>query len=119
MKELYLVLILVIGGTVAVQYVGLDAAEERAARLDAEVLELREEVARWKTAYAQMKTGQEALAAQAHACLDRETAARADVEQWRQIFETMTLRSLDTEEAEGVPDDATRRALLSALDKPL
>ena len=121
MKEvtLALVLIVVIGGTVAVQHVGLNAAEERAARLDAEALELRAEVARWKSACAQAWAAQGALAAQAQACLDREAGARADAEQWRQMFEDMTLRSLDAEEAQGVPDDATRRALLSALDEPL
>lgn len=116
---LTLVLVMVIGGTIAIQHLRINAAEERAARLDAEALELREEVARWKAAYVQMKTGQEALAAQAQACFDREAAARADADQWRQIFENMTLRSLDAEEAQGVPDDATRRALLSALDRPL
>lgn len=116
---LTLVLVMVIGGTVAIQHLRLNAAEERAARLGAEALELREEVARWKDAYAQMKTGQEALTSQAQACLGREAAARADAEQWRQIFETMTLRSMSAEETQGVPDDATRRALLSAFDRPL
>lgn len=116
---LTLVLVMVIGGTIAIQHLRLNAAEERAARLDAEALELRAEVACWQVTYAQARAGQEALTAQAQACLDRETAARADAEQWRQIFEDMTLRSLDAEEAQGVPDDATRRALLSALDRPL
>lgn len=116
---IYLMLAAIIGGTIALQHLRLNAAEERAARLDAEALELRAEVASWKSACAQARAGQEALAAQAQACLGRETAARADAEQWRQIFETMTLRNLDAEEAQGVPDDATRRALLSALDCPL
>lgn len=115
----YLLLVAIIGGTVTIQHLRLNAAEERAARLDAEALELRAEVARWQVTYAQARAGQEALAAQAQACLDRETAARADAEQWRQIFEDMTLRSMSAEEAQGVPDDATRRALLSALDRPL
>lgn len=115
----YLLLVAVIGGTVTIQHLRLNTAEERAARLDAEALELRAEVDQWKSACAQAKAGQEALSAQAQACLDRETAARADAEQWRQIFEDMTLRSMSTEETQGVPDDATRRALLSALDRPL
>lgn len=116
---LYLMLAAIIGGTIAIQHLRLNAAEERAARLDAEALELRAEVARWQVTYAQARAGQEALTVQAQACLDREAATRADADQWRQIFETMTLRSLDAEEAQGVPDDATRRALLSALDRPL
>lgn len=116
---LYLMLAAIIGGTIALQHLRLNAAEERAARLDAEALELRAEVARWQVTYAQARAGQEALTAQAQSCLDRETAARADADQWRQIFKDMTLRNLDAEEAQGVPDDATRRALLSALDRPL
>lgn len=115
----FLILALVIGGVMAIQHLRLAAAEDHAAKVDAEALELRAEVARWQAAYAQAKAGQEALTAQAQACLDRETAARADADQWRAIFTDMTLRSMSAEEAQGVPDDATRRALLADLDRPL
>ncbi len=116
---IYLMLAAIIGGTVTIQHLRINAAEEHSALLDAEALELRAEVARWQAAYAQARAGQEALTVQAQACLDREAGARSDAELWRQIFETMTLRSMSAEETQEVPDDATRRALLSALDRPL
>lgn len=116
---LYSMLAAIIGGTIAIQHLRLNAAEERAARLDAEALELRAEVARWQVTYAQARAGQEALAAQTQACLDRENAARADAKEWQAILADMTLRSMSEEEKSGVPDDATRRALLDALDRPL
>lgn len=116
---IFLIFAAVIGGTITIQHLRLTAAEEHAARLDAEALELRAEAARWKAAYAQARAGQGALAAQAQACLDREAAARADAEQWQAIFKDMTLRALGAEETQGVPDDATRRRLLSDLDRPL
>ena len=116
---LWLVLAAVIAATVAIMHLRASTAEANAALLEAEGLQLRVEVARWQTAYAQAKAGQDALTAQAQACLDRETAAHADADQWREILKDMTLRALSEEEARGVPDDATRRALLADLDRPL
>lgn len=116
---LYLVLAAILVATVAIMHLRASTAEANAALLEGEALQLRVEVARWQTAYAQAKAGQDALTAQAQACLDRESAARADAQEWRQILQDMTFRALSEEEAQGVPDDATRRALLDALDRPL
>lgn len=74
---------------------------------------------RWKAAYEKARDGQDALKAQAQACLDRESAALADAELWRGIFEDMTTRAMSAEEKCEVPDDATRCALLDSLDRPL
>ena len=116
---LYLLLAAILAATVAIIHLRASTAEANAALLEAEALQLRVEVARWQTAYAQAKAGQDALAAQAQACLDRASAARADAEEWRQILQDMTLRAMSEEETKGVPDDATRRALLADLDRPL
>lgn len=73
----------------------------------------------WKLTADQARAGQSALAEQAQACLDREAAARADADQWRAILTEMQTRDLSDAEKTGVPDDATRRALLESLDRPL
>lgn len=116
---LYLLLAAIVVATVAIMHLRASTAEANAAQLEAEALQLRVEVARWQTAYAQAKAGQDALTAQAQACLDRETAARADAERWQEILTDMTLRPMTETEAKGVPDDATRRALCADLDRPL
>lgn len=106
----------VVLGTIILKHMQLTIAEDNAALWKAEVLQLRGEVSRWKAAHAQARAGE---AAQAQACLDRESAARADAEEWRAILADMPLRSMSEEEKSGVPDDATRRRLLDSLDRPL
>lgn len=97
----------------------LNAAEANAALWKAKVEQLHKDVAIFKATNDRANTAMRALLVQAQACMDRETAARADAERWQQILENMTLRSMSEEEKSGVPDDATRRALLDALDRPL
>lgn len=116
---IYLMFAAIILGAFIMQHLQLTIAEDNAALWEAEVLQLRRDAARWKTALVQAKAGEAALTAQAQACLDRENAARADAKEWQAILADMTLRSMSEEEKSGVPDDATRRALLDALDRPL
>ena len=116
---IYLMFAAIILGAFIMQHLQLTAAENSAALWKAEAQRCGEEAARWKTAHARAKAAQEALSVQAQACLDRESAARADAKEWQAILADMTLRSMSEEEKTGVPDDATRRALLDALDRPL
>ena len=121
MKSFILALIgvLVIGGAFAVQHMRLQRAEASAALLEKDLAAARKEAAAWKLTADQARAGQTALAGQAQACLDREAAAQADAEQWQIILTEMRTRDLSDAEKTGVPDDATRRALLTDLDKPL
>lgn len=73
----------------------------------------------WERTAAQARAGQAALAGQAQACLDRESAAQAEADQWRTILLEMQTRDPSDAEKSGVPDDATRRVLLESLDRPL
>lgn len=116
---LVLIGILVIGGGYAVQHMHLQCAESRAALLEKDLAAARKETAAWKLAADQARAGQTALAEQAQACLDRESAARADADQWQAILAEMQTRDLSDAEMTGVPDNATRRALLESLDRPL
>lgn len=121
MRIVALVLIgaLVIGGGYVVQHMRLQRAEANVAQLEKDLAAARKEAAAWKLTADQARAGQTALAGQAQACLDREAAAQADAEQWRAILAEMQTRDLSDAEKTGVPDDATRRALLTDLDKPL
>ena len=121
MRAFVLVLIgvLVIGGAFAVQHMRLQRAESSIALLEKDLAAARREAAAWKLTADQARSGQTALAGQAQACLDREAAAQADAEQWQTILTEMRTRDLSDAEKTGVPDDATRRALLTDLDKPL
>lgn len=116
---LVLIGVLVIGGAFAVQHMRLQRAESSIAMLEKDLAAARKEAAAWKLTADQARAGQTALAGQAQACLDREAAAQADAEQWRAILAEMQTRDLSDTEMTGVPDDATRRALLTDLDKPL
>lgn len=116
---IYLMFAAIILGAFIIKHMQLTAAEDNAALWKAEALQLRGEVSRWKAALVHAKAGEAALSAQAQACLDRESAARADAKEWQAILADMTLRSMSEEEKSGVPDDATRRALFDALDHPL
>ncbi|MBD5538917.1 MAG: hypothetical protein HDQ94_02820 [Desulfovibrio sp.] len=116
---IYLMFAAIILGAFIMQHLQLTIAEDNAALWKAEAQRRGEEASRWKTAHARAKAGQVALSAQAQACLDRENAARADAEVWQGILADMTLRPMSEQEKTGVPDDATRRALLDALDRPL
>lgn len=121
MKSFILALIgvLVIGGAFAVQHMRLQRAEASAALLEKDLAAVRKEAAAWKLTADQARAGQTALAEQAQACLDRESAAQADADQWRAILTEMQTRDLSDAEKTGVPDDATRRALFESLDHPL
>lgn len=121
MKALIPVLIglLVMGGALAVQHMRLQRAEAQAALLEKDLGAARKEAAAWKLAANQARAGQMALIEQAQACLDRESAAQADAEQWRAIMDAMQTREMSDAEKKGVPDDATRRALFTDLDRPL
>ena len=116
---LVLIGVLVIGGAFAVQHMRLQRVEARAALLEKDLAAARKEAAAWKLTADQARAGQTALAGQAQACLDREAAAQADADQWQAILTEMRTRDLSDAEKTGVPDDATRRALLTDLDKPL
>ena len=121
MREFVLVLIgalLIIGGY-AVQHMRLQLAEASVTQLEKDLAAARKEATAWKLTADQARAGQTALAGQAQACLDREAAAQADAEQWRAILTEMQTRDLSDAEKTGVPDDATRRALLADLDRPL
>ena len=120
MREFVLVLIgiLVIGGGYTVQH-SLQRAEARVTQLEKDLAAARKEATAWKLTADQARAGQTALAEQAQACLDREAAAQADADQWRVILAEMQTRDLSDAEKTGVPDDATRRALLESLDRPL
>ena len=121
MKEIILALaaVIVIGGAFAVQHMRLQRAEAGVALLEKDLDAARKEAAAWKLTADQASAGQTALAEQAQACLNREAAARADADQWQAILTEMRTRDLSDAEKTGVPDDATRRALLTDLDKPL
>ena len=121
MKEIILALaaVIVIGGAFAVQHMRLQRAEASAALLEKDLAAARKEAAAWKLTADQARAGQTALAGQAQACLDREAAAQADADQWQAILTEMQTREMSDAEKTGVPDDATRRALLADLDRPL
>ncbi len=123
---IYLVFGAVIVGAFIIKQLEVTAAQAEAAqwkaeaaRAGAEMGQLRENIAMWKAANDRANTATQALMVQAQACLDRETAARADAERWQDILTNMTLRPMSGAEAQGVPDDATRRALCADLDRPL
>lgn len=121
MKYFVLILIgaLLIVGSFAVQHMRLQRAEASAALLEKDLAAARKEAAAWKLTADQARAGQTALAGQAQACLDREAAAQADADQWRAVMDAMQTREMSDAEKTGVPDDATRRALLTDLDRPL
>lgn len=116
---LVLIGVLVIGGAFAVQHMRLQRAESSITLLEKDLAAARKEAAAWKLTADQARAGQTALAEQAQACLDRESAAQADADQWQAILTEMRTRDLSDAEKTGVPDDATRRALLTDLDRPL
>lgn len=123
---IYLFFGAVIVGAFAIKQLEVSAAQAEAARWKAEAIvagaemqQLRESVAMWKAAIDRANTATQALMVQAQACHDRETAARADAVRWQEILTNMTLRPMSGTEAQGVPDDATRRALCADLDRPL
>ena len=97
----------------------LQRAESSIALLEKELAAARKEAAAWKLTADQARAGQTALAEQAQACLDRESAAQADADQWRAVMDAMQTREMSDAEKTEVPDDATRRALLTDLDRPL
>lgn len=116
---LLLVAAIVSGGTFAAQYMRLQKAEAAVAELEGDLRDWKEAAARWQALAEQARQGNAALEAQAQSCLDREAAARADADAWRELLEAATLREMDATETKGVPDDATRNALSDALDRPL
>lgn len=123
---IYLFFGAVIIGAFVIKQLEVTAAQAEAARWKAETVvagaekqQLRENIAMWKAANDRANTATQALMVQAQACLDRETAVRADAERWQEILTNMTLRPMSEAEAQGVPDDATRRALCADLDRPL
>jgi len=111
--------IVVYGGTFAVQYVRLQKAEAVCASLESDLKEWKEAAGRWQAIADQAQKGEAALEAQAQSCLNREAAARADADAWKALLEEATLRDMTPKEEMGVPDDATRKILLDALDRPL
>lgn len=79
----------------------------------------QEAAGRWQLLAEQAQKGEAALEAQAQSCLDREAAARADADAWKSLLDEATLRAMTPKEEKGVPDNAMRRALSDALDRPL
>lgn len=79
----------------------------------------KETAARWEAVAKKAQEGEAALYAQAQSCLDREAEARADADAWKALLDEATLRDMTPKEEKGVPDNATRKILLDALDRPL
>lgn len=121
MRDIVLALaaVIALAGGFAVQHMRLERAESRVALLKKDLAAAMQEADAWKRAANQSRAGQSALAGQAQACLERESAAQAEMDQWRTFFADMTFRALSDVEKTGVPDDETRRALLGNLDRPL
>lgn len=116
---LLLAALLVYGGTFVVQYMKLQRAEAALAELERDLAEWKSTAARWQAVAEQARQGGEALAAQAQGCLDRAAAAEAEADEWRQLLEAAESREMDATERREVPDNATRRRLFDALDRPL
>ena len=114
-----LVAVIVSGSTFAVQYLRLQKAEAMCAALKTDLQVWQEAADRWQLIAEQAQKGEAALEAQAQSCLDREAAARADADAWKALLDGATLRAMTTKEEKGVPDNAMRRALSDALDRPL
>lgn len=87
--------------------------------LQRDIKEWKETAGRWQAVAQKAQEGEAALYAQAQSCLNREAAARADADAWKALLEETTLRDMTQKEEKGVPDNATRRALTDALDRPL
>lgn len=84
-----------------------------------ELSETRNKLAETEAKYGAVLLGNEAVTAQAQACLNREAAAIAETEEWKQLFQQMTTREMTDAEKREVPDEKTRTALFIALDAPL
>jgi len=96
----------------------LEAAKAEISRLQEEKAVAVQSAADWKLVAENARFVQDAQARQAQACLEREAAAAIEVEHWQTVMAQMQTRELEDEEKIGVPDDATRRALLESLDRP-
>ena len=101
------------------QHSAVNRLREEAARLSAELDEAAAANARFVETCEFLRAQLEAARDQAQACLDRETAALATSARMRAVIEGAQSRDLSDAEKQGVPDDATRRVLLSDLDRPL
>lgn len=120
MKTAVILLVAVIcGSTFAVQYIRLQKAEAMCSALKTDLKAWQEAAGRWQLLAEQAQKGEAALEAQAQSCLDREAAARADADAWKSLLDGATLRAMTPKEEKGVPDNAMRRALSDALDRPL
>ena len=84
-----------------------------------ELSETRNKLAETEAKYGAALLGNEAVTAQAQACLNREAAAVAETEEWKELFRQMTTREMTEAEKREVPDEKTRNALFIALDAPL
>lgn len=114
-----LVAVIIFGSTFAVQYIRLQKAEAMCSALKTDLKTWQEAAGRWQLLAEQAQKGEAALEAQAQSCLDREAAARADANAWKSLLDGATLRAMTPKEEKGVPDNAMRRALSDALDRPL
>ena len=114
-----LVPVIICGSTFAVQYMRLQKAEAMCSALKTDLKAWQEAAGRWQLLAEQAQKGEAALEAQAQSCLDREAAARADADAWKSLLDGATLRAMTPKEEKGVPDNAMRRALSDALDRPL
>ena len=112
-----LVAVIICGSTFAVQYIRLQKAEAMCSALKTDLKAWQEAAGRWQLLAEQAQKGEAALEAQS--CLDREAAARADADAWKSLLDGATLRAMTPKEEKGVPDNAMRRALSDALDRPL
>lgn len=100
------------------QQTSLEKAEADIARLETELAAARRSAEHWKLTADQARVVQDAQTRQAQACLEREAAATIELEHWQDVMARMQSRDMGKEEKTGVPDDATRRALLADLDRP-
>ena len=106
-------------GVIAVQRLHLAEADAAITGLEHDLKDWKEAAARWEAVAKKAQEGEAALYAQAQSCLDREAEARADADAWKALLDGATLRDMTPREEKGVPDNATRKILLDALDRPL
>ncbi len=104
---------------ITVQRLHLAEADAVITGLEHDVKEWKEAAARWEAVAQKAQEGEAALYAQAQSCLDRAAGAEAEADEWRQLLEAAESREMDATERREVPDDATRRRLFDALDRPL
>ena len=73
----------------------------------------------WVDVYFEAEAASQRQAANTQACLDREAKAQADAVERKAILEKAKPRARTQHEQEQVVDDATRKAIIDRLNRPL